>query len=89
VFYLIVGMFFSAFFRSEITGAMATIALFAILLPINGWVVPFFNPLIEEMDSAQQFARILQNRILFIILIGAFTLLTFLRVERREKMLGD
>lgn len=89
IFYLVVGMAFSAFFRSEITGAMATIALFTINLLYNGWISPFYNPIIEEMEKTQQFGRVLRNRILFIILIGALTLLTFSRVERREKMLGD
>lgn len=89
VFFMILGMAFSAFFRSDITGGMAAIVFFVIFLVYNGWVSPFFNPLLEEMDSTQQFARILRNRILFIIIIVALTLLTFSRVERREKMLGD
>lgn len=95
IFYMVTGMAFSAFFRSEITGAMAVIILFAInmILVLNNAQIrisPFYNPLaLNEMDSAQRFAQTLQNRILFIILFVAITLLTFLRVERREKMLGD
>lgn len=96
VFYMIAGMAFAAFFRNEITGAMAAAALLA----LNGFgtgfgnlqirISPFFNPLaIENRDMTVIFAWTLQNRILFLLLIAAITLLTFSRVERREKMLGD
>jgi hypothetical protein len=96
VFYLIAGMAFAAFFRSEITGAMASVTLLA----VNGLftnfgdnqvrVSPFFNPLaIRDGDETELFAWTLQNRILFLLLVVAIVLLTFSRVERREKMLGD
>ena len=96
VFYLVAGMAFAAFTRSEITGAMASVTLFA----INGLssafgenqmrISPFFNPLaIRDGDKSELFAWTLQNRILFLLLIVAIVLLTFGRVERREKMLGD
>ncbi len=53
-------------------------------------ISPFFNPLaIKNGDSTVIFAWILQNRIIFIVLIIAVTLLTFSRVERRERMLGN
>lgn len=92
VFYLIIGMAFSAFFRSEITGAMASIALFAInLLVWQGFrISPFFNPLaLENIEKSQVLYYTIQNRIFFIIFIVSLALLTFYRVERREKMLGD
>ena len=96
VFYLIAGMAFAAFFRSEITGAMASVALFAVNGVSSGFgdnqmrVSPFFNPLaIKDGDETELFAWTLQNRILFLLLIVAIVLLTFARVERREKMLGD
>ncbi len=92
VFYLIIGMAFSTFFRSEITGAMATVALFAINLLIGAGsrISPFFNPLaMDNTEKSQMLAYIIQNRIFFIMLMGIITLLTFSRVERREKMLGD
>jgi ABC-type transport system involved in multi-copper enzyme maturation permease subunit len=100
VFYMVVGMAFAAFFRSEISGAMAT----ALLLTINiifGFgssvssnvslmrLSPFFNPLAIDSNMTDVSAYTIQNRILFIIVISAITLLTFSRVERREKMLGD
>lgn len=96
VFYMIASMAFSAFFRNEITGAMATTALLALNGIGTGFgsnqmrISPFFNPLaIRDGDPATLFAWTLQNHILFIILIVAVTLLTFSRVERREKMLGN
>lgn len=96
VFYMITGMAFAAFFKNEITGAMVAGALLA----LNGFgtgfgdnqmrISPFFNPLaISGGDMSAIFAWTLQNRILFLLLIGAITLLTFSRVERRERMLGD
>ena len=94
VFYLIIGMAFSAFFRSEITGAMTTVALYVLnlMVQLNTQlrISPFFNPLgLENTDKTEILSWTIQNRILFIILIGVISLLTFSRVERREKMLGD
>jgi hypothetical protein len=96
LFYLIAGMAFAAFFRSEISGAMASVTL----LTLNGLfssfgdnqmrVSPFFNPMaIKDGDETELFAWTLQNRIFFLLLIAVIVLLTFARVERREKMLGD
>jgi hypothetical protein len=92
VFYLVMGMALSAFYRSEITGAMATIVVYAITVLMGGSfrISPFFNPLaLDKVENAQAVARVIQNRILFVILIVVISLLTFLRVERREKMLRD
>ncbi len=95
-FYMIAGMAFAAFFRNEITGAMVTATLLVLNIVFAGIgnnqtrISPMFNPLaIRDGDATQLFAWTLQNRILFVILIVAMTLLTFARVERREKMLGD
>lgn len=91
MFYLVMGMALSAFFRSEITGAMATLVFYAIsIMASSVRISPFFNPLaLEKAENAQAVAYIVQNRILFVILILVISLLTFLRVERREKMLRD
>jgi hypothetical protein len=91
VFYLVMGMALSAFFRSEITGAMATIVVYAIsIMASSSRISPFFNSLaLEKTENAQAVSYIIQNRILFVILIVIISLLTFLRVERREKMLRD
>ncbi len=100
VFYMVAGMAFAAFFRSEISGAMATTLLLVINIiiqsgginmvsHINHRISPFFNPLTFDSNMTEVSAYTIQNRILFIIVISAITLLTFSRVERREKMLGD
>ena len=96
LFYLIAGMAFAAFFRGEISGAMASVTLLAINGVSSGFganqmrISPFFNPLaIRDGDESELFAWTLQNRILFLLLMVAIVLLTFGRVERREKMLGD
>ena len=96
VFYMIAGMAFASFFRSEISGAMATFTLLALNILYSAVgdnqarVSPFFNPLaIRDGDETELFALTLQNRIFFLLLIVAIVLLTFSRVERREKMLGD
>ena len=91
VFYLIMGMAFSALFRSEITGIMASGTLLALnSLFFGKRISPFFNPLaLKEGDAAVLFAWTVQNRILFVLLIVAVALLTFSRVEQREKMLGN
>lgn len=91
MFYLVMGMGLSAFFRSEITGAMATIVFFALgFMASSVRISPFFNPLaLSPSEKAQAVTYAIQNRIFFIILIVVITLLTFLRVERREKMLRD
>ncbi len=92
MFYLVMGMGLSAFFRSELTGAMATIVVYAITVLMGGSlrISPFFNSLaLDKAENGQAVAYIIQNRILFVILIVIISLLTFLRVERREKMLRD
>jgi ABC-type transport system involved in multi-copper enzyme maturation permease subunit len=99
VFYMVVSMAFAAFFRSEISGAMATafVLTMNILIDsgvnltnmINKRVSPFYNPLAFDSNMTEVSAYTIQNRILFIIFISAIILLTFSRVERREKMLGD
>ncbi|MBN2420561.1 MAG: hypothetical protein JXL81_14315, partial [Deltaproteobacteria bacterium] len=86
----------------EITGAMATVVLLGLNLfiqfaandasggPAQFRISPFFNPAaLENVDKSQVIAHTIQNRIFFIILIAVISLLTFSRVERREKMLGD
>ncbi len=95
VFYMVAAMSFSAFFRSAISGAMVTVIPFAVnIMVVMGRaqlrISPFFDSAaIKNMDSSQVIAHSIQNRIFFIILIFTLTLLTFTRVERREKMLGD
>lgn len=92
IFYLAMGMGWSAFFRSEITGAMVTVIVFAFNLLVGSGtrISPFFNPLaMDNAEKAQVLSYTIQNRIFFIIFIAVISLLTFSRVERREKMLGE
>ena len=96
VFYLVVAMLFAALFRSEITGAMGTVAALAFNGLISGFggnqirISPFFNPLaIRNAQAAELFAWTLQNRIGVALVIVAIAALAFGRAERREKLLGD
>ncbi|MCZ6792392.1 MAG: hypothetical protein O7J95_02115 [Planctomycetota bacterium] len=95
VFYLVMAMAFAVLFRSEITGAMATIAALALNGLISGFgdnqmrFSPFFNPLaIADSRAADLFAWTLQNRIGFAMVIAVIAALAFARAERREKLLG-
>jgi ABC-type transport system involved in multi-copper enzyme maturation permease subunit len=65
IFYLVMGMGLSAFFRSEITGAMATIVVYAIsIMASSVRISPFFNPLaLDKTENAQAISYIIQNRI--------------------------
>ena len=96
VFYMVTAMAFAVLFKSEITGAMCTVAALAFngLISAPGGnqmrVSPFFNPLaIEGTRAPDLLAWILQNRIGFVLVVAAITALAFARAERREKMLGD
>ena len=95
VFCLALTMGFATLFRSETSGAVATIGLFgmavgfpplfALLLHIS----PFWNPLtVEGADAEQLLTMAVRNRIGYALIIAAIVALTFARAERREKMLG-
>ena len=90
-FYLVLSMGLATFFRSEVTGAMAALAV----MVLNGFFTvslgrfsPFWNPLTAEGGSEQLFAWGLQNRIGFLLATAALVGLAFSRAEDREKMLG-
>lgn len=94
--YMVTAMAFAVLFRSEITGAMGTVAVLALGGLLSGFggnqmrISPFFNPLaIRNAGGTELFAWVLQNRIGFAILIVLVTAMAFARAERREKMLGD
>jgi len=95
LFYLVAAMAFAALFKSEVTGAMATVALLGINGLISGFgenpvrISPFYNPLaVENLSDADLFAAVLQNRLGVILAIAAVIALAFARAERREKLLG-
>jgi hypothetical protein len=91
MFYLVLAMGLAALFRSEVTGAMATVGILALntFFPAVSRFSPFFNPVaFGDDDPAEILAFTIQNRIGFALLIAALTALAFTRAERREKMLA-
>jgi hypothetical protein len=92
IFYLVLSMGLAALFKSEAAGALVTVLFLSFNFLLQGGnlrVSPFFNP--ERMRSdapADVLASIVQNRIGYLLLITAVTLLAFRRAERREKLLG-
>ena len=90
VFFLVLAMGLGALFKSEAAGGMVcagvlTLALMTTVLRIS----PFFNiELSTDLDAAERMARLVQNRIGYVILTLAVMLLTFGRAEQRERMLS-
>ncbi|MYD98128.1 MAG: hypothetical protein F4X98_12200 [Gammaproteobacteria bacterium] len=93
VFYLVMSMALATLFRSEVAGAMATVAVLAVdLLILGGQGVrasPFWNPLaVTDPDPEVIFAMTVQNRVGVPIFIALVIGLAFMRANRRERMLG-
>lgn len=95
VFYLLVATGLGAVTRSEITGILASIAVFAFLMIITGFdsqpvrISPTFNPLrLADADSADVLAWTFQNRVFMLLCYAGLLALSFSRAERREKMLA-
>jgi len=95
IFYLVLAMAWAALFKSEITGAMATVAVLLLNGLLTGFgqgqirISPLFNALaVRGTNPADLLASTVQNRIGFVLAIAAVTLLAFARAERREKLLG-
>lgn len=95
VFYLVASMGLATLLRSEVAGALASVAV----LGLNGLITrfgaiqirisPFWNPeAVDGMEPERLLALSLQNRIGTALLVAAVIALTFSRAERREKMLG-
>lgn len=94
-FFLAAGMAWGALFRSEVTGAMASVATLWVSGMIGGFgesqvrLSPFWNTLaLEGADRADVLAWTVQNRVGFVFATAAVVALGFARAERREKMLG-
>ncbi len=52
-------------------------------------ISPFFNvELVSELTAVERIARLVQNRIGYVILTVAVVLLTFGRAEQRERLLS-
>ena len=90
VFYLVAAMGFATLFRSDVAGSLATIGLLGLNSLLSSFrVSPFWSPLmVEEADAAQMLALSVQNRIGTALAIAAIVALTFVRAERRERMLS-
>lgn len=90
VFFLVLAMGLGALFKSEAAGGMVcagvlTLALIFTVLRIS----PFFNiELSADLDAVERMARLVQNRIGYVIVTLAVMLLTFGRAEQRERMLS-
>ena len=93
IFYLVMSMALAALFRSEVAGAMVTVAVlvFDLLILGNNGIraSPFWNPLaVQNPDPEVLRAMTVQNRIGVPIFIALVVSLAFMRANRRERMLG-
>ena len=93
VFYLVVAMALATLFRSEVAGAMMTVAVLVfdlLVLGSNGVrASPFWNPLAAQSPDPEAIVAMMwQNRIGIPIFIALVVGLAFMRANRRERMLG-
>lgn len=90
IFFMVLAMGIAALFKSESAGAMVTIGLFLFAWLLQGQrVSPFFNAeLLPDLDVATRVARLVQNRIGYLLATAGLLLLSFGRAEQRERMLG-
>ena len=92
---MVLAMAMATLFRSEVAGAMATVALLGFNGLISGFgdqqvrVSPFFNPLAAtSSDPADILAWTVQNRIGVALVTTGILALAFMRANRRERMLA-
>lgn len=95
LFYLVLAMGLATLFRSEAAGAMGVAAVLGFNGLITGFgenqvrISPFWNPqALPDADATELLAWTLQNRIGILLATGAILALTFMRANRRERMLG-
>ena len=76
--------------KSEAAGAMVCAGVLTLALSTTvARISPFFNiELLTNLDAAERLARLVQNRIGYVILTLAVMLLTFGRAEQRERLLS-
>ncbi len=90
VFFMVMAMALGALFKSEAAGAMVcagVLTLALMMTPLR--VSPFFNiELVTDLTAVERLARLVQNRIGYVILTAAVLLLTFGRAEQRERLLS-
>ena len=94
VFYLVLAMALATLFRSEVAGAMVTVAVLALNGMITGFgdnqvrLSPFFNPLAaHSADPVELLGWTVQNRIGVALATCGIASLAFMRANRRERML--
>ena len=95
LFYLVLAMGLATLFRSEAAGAIAVAAILGFNGLLTGFgdnqlrASPFWNPhALEDADATELFAWTLQNRVGVLLAMAAILTLTFMRANRRERMLG-
>ena len=90
VFFLVLAMGLGALFKSEAAGGMVCAGVLTLALIFTELrISPFFNiELSADLDAVERMARLVQNRIGYVILTLAVMLLTFGRAEQRERMLS-
>jgi ABC-type transport system involved in multi-copper enzyme maturation permease subunit len=90
VFFMVLAMGLGALFKSEAAAAMVCAGVLTLALMTSGLrISPFFNiELITDLTAAERLARLVQNRIGYVILTLAVMLLTFGRAEQRERLLS-
>ena len=94
VFYMVLAMAMATLFRSEVAGALATVAVLGFNGLVSGFgdqqvrISPFFNPLAAtSSDPADILAWTVQNRIGVALVTVGIVALAFMRASRRERML--
>lgn len=90
VFFLVLAMGLGALFKSEAAGGMVCAGVLTLALIFTALrISPFFNiELSADLDAVERMARLVQNRIGYVIVTLAVMLLTFGRAEQRERMLS-
>ena len=94
VFYLVLAMALATLFRSEVAGAMVTVAVLGLNGMFTGFgenqirLSPFFNPLAAQTaDPMELLGWTVQNRIGIALVTCGIASLAFMRANRRERML--
>ncbi len=95
LFFMVLAMGFSALFRSEIGGAVATLLVLTFFSFVSGFGAaqrvfsPLYNPFtLFNQDPDQVLAATVQNRVGFALFTLAILGLAFMRSNRREKLLS-
>ncbi|UCF67408.1 MAG: hypothetical protein JSV80_16825 [Acidobacteriota bacterium] len=91
VFYLVLAMVLSAWFKSEVTAALLAMPLVILGIATSGTrFSPLWNAVqyVESFDRLDLLAWSVQNHVGYALMIAALIALAFQRAENREKMLA-